>query len=297
MSISKLKSLFGLKAYVTKDDQVGARNGFVAGGIDKPAIVFPSPDTTAVFADFHGDDLNATGDTGAPLYGGPFRALIGDTGHTNDKVAGSNGVFRLLSTVSATAAKASTAGVALGTGALDYKANQGPGGQSGRLRVGARVKMQTVNRTEATGSNRMHVFVGFTDVGAYEFPAYDTGAGVISAASDYCGVVFAPGGDTGWSGVAGKSTAGDSGDQVVALDTGVAANVYSTVEVEIHRGNSDTGGVATFYVNGIAKGQIVSPVASATALTPFIGAWLQDTGVNYLDIDWVNISAPRDTGL
>lgn len=297
MTVTKQVSLHGKRVFVTIDDQLAARNGFVAGGDDKPSIVLPgSPDTTAIYEDFHGDDLTGD-DTGKPLFGGPFRALVGDTGHTNDKQAGTNGVFRLLSTPSTTATKAATAGVGIGTGSLDWKGNQGPGDKSGRLRFGARLKLQTVEQAEAAGNNRMHVYLGFTDVGTYEFPVYDTGAGLINNASDFVGFLFSPGGDTGWTGVSKKSTSGDSGIQVVALDTGIAANIYDTVEVEYNRGISDTGGRATFYINGIPVGAIDSPIVPTVGLQPVALAWLQDTGGNYVDLDWVNVAAPRDTGL
>jgi hypothetical protein len=38
-------------------------------------------------------------------------------------------------------------------------------------------------------------------------------------------------------------------------------------------------------------------VKSDAALTPWIGAWMQDTGLaTQMDIDYVAISCPRDTG-
>lgn len=283
MTVNKQVSLHGKRAFITKDDQVAARNGFVAGGDDKPSIVFPSPDTVAQFDDFLGD-----------VVADQWNVVEGDTGAGSASAiqAGTNGIFRLYSTAGV-ATPASGEGQAINSGALNWKANQGPGSASGRLRFAARLKLESVNRS----SKRIHVFAGFTDNTSYEFPAYDTGAGVISAAADYCGFLFSPGGDTGWSGVAGKSTAGDSGDQVDHLTNSITANKYDTLEVELARGTSDTGGSATFFVNGVPKGRINSPVASNVALTPVIAAFQQDTGGEYVDIDWMNVSAPRDTGI
>lgn len=298
MSVTKQKSLWGKKAFITPEDRLAARNGIVGGGDDKPSIFFPSPDTTVLWTDFHGDDQTGD-DTGKPIYGGPLRRLVGDTGHVDDKVAGGGGVFRILSTPSATAAKASTAGRAIGGSGLDWKNNAGPGAKSGDVWFAARVKMNTVDTTEATGSNRMHVYVGFTDINTYEFPAFDTGAGVISAASDYVGFNFSPGGGTGWKGVGAASTAGDSGDATASLGTSAVpvANTWQVLQFHLSRGISDTGGRATFYIDGKPLGSIDSPVANGVAMAPFVGAWLQDTGTNFLDVDWVNVASARDTGL
>lgn len=64
---------------ISKDDQILASSGFVAGGDGKPAIVMPGPDYTAIFEDFYagvGADLN--GDTGTA--GRHFITRKGDTG-------------------------------------------------------------------------------------------------------------------------------------------------------------------------------------------------------------------------
>lgn len=291
MSVTKQVSLHGKRAFITPDDQLAAKNGFVAGGDGKPAIVLPgSPDTTAIFEDYQRND------TGPHL----ISVLTTDTGNANSLQAGTNGVFRLFSTMHPGTPNAPTSTGKLSGlvgPSLNWKANQGPGAQSGRLRFGTRLKINTVARAEALGTNRIHVFAGFTDLTTIEMPAYDTGAGVISAASDLVGFLFSPGGDTGWSAVAAKSTAGDSGDLIDHLSAAVTGNTYQTLEVEVHRGASDTGSTATFYIDGKAVGSISSPVASAVALTPAIYAFGQDTGTNFVDVDWVNVSAPRDTGL
>jgi hypothetical protein len=142
------------------------------------------------------------------------------------------------------------------------------------------------------------VFVGFSDSGGAEMPVYDTRAGMLSNAADLVGFSFSPAGDTGWSLVSAKSTAGDSGDQLVVPVVSQTANVYTWLELEVRSGNSDTGGRAHFWINGIKRGSIDSPVNSAVALTPWIGTFCQDTGyAQTLDIDCIALSAPRDTGL
>ena len=289
MSVKKQVSVHGRRAYVTPHNQLAAANGFVAGGIDKPAIVLPgAPDTVAMFQDF----LSVIDDTGAPFPGGGFRAVVGDTGHGFNTPTGTNGILRLFHTVSTAAPKAPGAGLAVGHGRLAWAGDQGPGPESGRLRFGARLKTESVNRS----SKRVHIFAGFTDNAVYEYPAYDTGAGVISNASDYMGFMLSPGGDTGWSAVAGKSTAGDSGDQLVHLSADVTANKYNVVELEYTRSAGDTGGRVTFFIDGDALGSFETPIASSTRLSPCIYAFQQDTGGERVEIDWINVSAPRDTG-
>ena len=281
----KQKSLHGLKSYVDTEDRTVAKNAFAAGGENDPTVVLPgSHDTVAVFDDFLGD-----------LIGDEWAVVSADTGsdNTGTIVTSTNGVCRLASPENQTPTQASV--IALSTGAFkNWKADQGKGPPSthGSLRMGVRLKFDSVSRT----TERQHVFVGFSDSGGAEMPLYDTGAGVISNAADYCGFMFSPGGDTGWSLVAGDSTAGDSGDQLVATGANPTANAYEDLEIEISHGGSDTGGTAYFYRNGQRVGSITSPVNSVAALAPWVGFFPQDTDAVNLDIDYINIAAPRDTG-
>src|SRR3990167_1826163 len=100
----------------------------------------------------------------------------------------------------------------------------------------------------------------------------DSGASAVSTASDLVGFLWGTGGDTGWRGVSATSGSGganDSGDQQVTLTTvAPTANVWTTLEVEVIRGLSDTGGHAIFYVDGVPKGKIDSPVNPSIALRP-----------------------------
>jgi len=304
MSISMLKGIHRRVLGLSKDDQVIGKNGFVAGGGGGPVIVFPSPDTVALFEDFltdaSGFGMSDTGlhtmtinDTG--VAGQFFYSKTGDTGIKGGLQAGTNGVYRITSSLTVATATPAAASRGLVGKRLAWKANQGPGNESGRLRFGARIKANQY--PTATSGDWAGMFFGFTDSGGHETPVYDTGrsgdsgASAVTVASNLVGFLWGTGGDTGWRGVSAKSTAGDSGDQQVTLTTAApTANKWVTLEVEV------TGGVAKFYVDGIPKGSISAPVSSSAALTPCV--YFHDTGgATNLDIDWINVSAPRDTGL
>lgn len=288
MSVTKQVSLHGKRAFITPDDQLASKNGFVGGGDGKPAIVLPgSPDTTAIFDDFYasvGADL--LGDTG--IAGQYFITRKGDTGTTGLITAGTNGVFRF--TPSQTAATPGVAATTFGMVGpqLSWKANQGPGAFSGRLRIGARVK-----KSIYTGGEH-GIFVGFTDTVSAEMPVYDTGGSADgAAATNAFGIGWNLGGNAGWTGYAVDTDVLQSAVLTTAAPT---ANAYVTLEAELHRGTSDTGGTVTFYIDGVAKGSIDNPCNVTTALTPCIYGY--DTGgASLVDIDWVNVAAPRDTGL
>ena len=281
---TKQVSLHGKRVYLTPEDILVARNAMATGGDDKPSVVVPgSHDTVALFDDFLGD-----------LVADEWAYVEADTGYSGVIQTGTGGVFRI--TGSETNGVAPTDVAALTAGLVkNWKADMG-GPKGGRLRLTWRGKFDSVSRTAEGG--RTHVFVGFSDSGGAEMPAYDTGGGVISNAADMVGFLFSPGGDTGWSLVSVKSTAGDSGDQLSVPVIGPAANVYDTLELEVRSGLNDTGGTAHFWIDGIKRGSIASPVNSAVALTPWVGMWVQDTGyAATLDTDYIAISAPRDTGL
>jgi len=306
MSVEKQVSLHGSRAFITKDDQLAARNGFVAGGAGKPAIILPgSPDTVAIFDDF-------IGDTGRAIRGNTdmyWRALDGDTGTDTGSnvvvIPGTNGICRIA--ISDTnnhsgGVVAVTNGMGFNSN-LAWKGNQGAIPTEGRngLRFGCRVKASGYNDT----GRRISIFAGFTDSIALEAPVYDTGGALQATANDAVGFWYSAGADTGWSAL---SVNGGGTPQAVALDNtrqnnrgGSAvnnSNTYDVLEMELHHGAGDTGGTVTFYVNGVPKGSIDGPVAMNVALTPQIYIWGNDTGGGQtLDVDWVNVSAPRDTGV
>lgn len=265
----KLKSLFGLKAYITEEDELVSRHGFVAGGEQSignkgGSIVFPGPDKVAVFDDFLGD-----------LIGDEWAPVRHDTGNTAAVIiAGTGGIVR--TTVSGDVDEETHAfGAGLTGGILpQWKANQG------NLRFGARVKMSAL-----TG---LHLFVGLSDSGGSESPVYDTGT-LTANATSAAGFLWSPATSSHWRGVAtgaAVSAVADTGDAPVA-------NVYDVLELDF---GSDSGQAVQFFRNGDYVGSIANPVNAATALTPSIIGWAQDTGVPTFDVDWINVSANRDTG-
>ena len=312
MSLQKQVSLHGRRAFVTKEDILCGKGGLATGGDGTPSIVFPSASVSAVFEDFLGDlsglGVNDTGkvapsagvtvinmqDTGTA--GQYFYVKQNDTGTTTGLTGGTNGIFRIVTTLTAaTKTVAGTVTSVIGK-QLAWKANQGPGGQSGQLRFGARVKANVY--TGGTGS----IFMGFTDVVSAEMPMYDTGGTAdLATATEAIGFQFGAdtgnvtGSDTGHLGWRGMSVKADVTQEVALTSTTPTANTWQTFEVEIHRGVSDTGGTATFYIDGTPLGRIVSPITTNTALTPVI-AVCDTGGAVTLDIDWINVSAPRDTG-
>ena len=268
-------------------DQVMAPYGLETGGDGKPSIPLPSHEYVTFFDDFLGD-----------LVLDEWAAVEGDTGFSAALANITNGVYRISGSETGGVTHAACGALTTGT-FKQWKADMG-GPHRGRLRLAARVKSGTISTTAEGG--RTHFFVGFSDSGGAESPAYDTGAGVISNAADLVGVLWAPTSASysdRFQCVAVKSTAGDSGDLLAVPATAVApvSNVYNTIEIEVRNGIGDTGSAAHFWIDGKRVATINSPVKSDVALSPWIGAWVQDTGFALsFDIDYVSISAPRDTG-
>ena len=282
----KVVSLHGLRAYINRTDKFVTPNAFVTGG-EKGAIgrkggnvVLPgSPGTVAVWDDF----LGHIADTGAIpgwelLNGDADTGVSGGTTYTS----AANGVIRLNW---ATSAQPGVAGpVAVSTNAIkNWKANQG------NLRFAARVKMPSLTAVQA--------YIGFSDSGGADFPAYDTGtnaaAGFLSNMTEGVGFMYTNGGGvTTWRGVATK---GDADQSMTAVGTtpSPTTNVYDVLEIQL---SSDSGQRADFFINGVNVGYISNPLDAAVALAP--GFWLSgtDTGTIQLDVDWVNVSAGRDSG-
>ena len=276
-SFPKQVSLHGQRVYVTPDDKIVSKSAFVAGGERSHGrrggnIVLPgSPDTVAQFDDFLGD-----------LVADEWAYLEADTGGTGAIIAGGGGVFRL--TPSATSATTPQGAVALNGGLLgQWKAEQG------NLRMAARVRISALNGSQ-------NVFVGFTDSGGLEMPFYDTGGGLISNATDGVGFMYGGSGSTGttWQGVGVKA---DTDATAVACDA-PSAGLWDVLEVRVgDTGNGADGDKAYFYQNGVLKGSMVSPLTGSTALIPSVYTFARDTGAFNVDVDYINVSANRDTGI
>lgn len=273
----KQKPLWGNKAFIDPDSVLVSRGAVGTGGYARPQIAMPgSQAVTAMFEDFL--------DTGSIAW----TALEGDTGNSQAARDATGGSWRMTMGSTLTAAPSNYNQL---SHRLIWKANQGLDPYRSRLHMAARVKIGTVSRS---APDRCSVFVGFADTGAGQVPIYDTGGGLQAAASNCVGVLYGSRADTGWSGVAANA---DTATSPVSLDTGVTSNVYDVVEVEVHRGLGDTGGTATFWINGQRQGQISSPVVTNRYLMPTITMFQEDTGGGQtLDIDWVSVWATRDTG-
>src|SRR3990167_11077904 len=103
-SHTMLKALHRRAVGLTPDDQVIAPSGLVAGGDGRPVIVFPAPDTVAVFDDFLARPNVGINDTGVGVVGrvnhhaGRYFRWIGtDTGNDTKLLdtGGVNGVLRI----------------------------------------------------------------------------------------------------------------------------------------------------------------------------------------------------------
>jgi len=282
--MSAFKSLFG-KAFgiEVSSDKIQATKGLVLGGNGEPKIILGDASTAAWFEDFIGST-----DTGAPQ---GIVKVAGDTGVNHGGVEGGPGGIYRITLGDTPAAAAATAGGGI-TAGRNFQINSGPNNTSGRTRVGARIKASNFNDT----GRRLSLFFGLTDTGLAQMPIFDTGgATVVSAASNAVGFIIGSRADTGVSGVA---VSGDTDRTAVALDTGaLAPGKWTTLEVELTRGPGDTGGTATFFIDGRVLGSISSPVASEIGLAPSVYAFPEDTGGGMvIDVDWIGASTLRDTG-
>ena len=303
--MSAWKSIFGKQLGILPDGKVAAPGGLVSGGNDKIGIVMPGPDTVAYFDDFLGTKL----DTGGA---GVWRPISGsDTGAENliATISGQSGGAAVLKTsnnftMAAGGTGATTLAALVGTG-RNFPAN------AGKVRLAARVRP---NDTGADGSKVM--FVGFSDdTGTIEFPIYnDTGtkadasvSGDLTAiATNVVGFLCDDVSDTGggqptrnvWTAV--SADAGTVTTAPIQASTGAASRKWDELEIILDTHPGDTGGRATFYLNGVGVGSIDSPVASTAKLTPWVGIAARtsgtDTGSSAMELDWINVSSNRDTG-
>lgn len=278
----KQVSLHGLRAYLSTGNRHVTKDAYVTGGEASVGrkggnVVVPgSPSTVALFEDF------LASDTGQ--YNGWTRVNSDvDTGASNSVARQSmtNGVMRV--SFQGTPLNAPTGAVGLVQshgGIKNWKPNQG------RLHFAARVKLPSLASVNA--------FIGLSDSGGSEVPAYDTGGGVITQAADAIGFMYSNLGSssTNWQGVSARSVAADSGDQTVTSSVTPVANTYDVLEIYM----GDSGENATFAINGSPIGRLTNPVEAKSALAPGVWVFGSDTGTIQVDVDWVAVSANRDTG-
>lgn len=291
MTGSMLKGIHRRALGLTPNNETLSRRGFAAGGEDKPFIALPgNPDIVAIWEDFTG---HQNGDTGAMTLRYGTNLIIGfsDTGQVvpaQGPVAPAshfaNGVFRMTS--SATSGQTPVTGAqSLNTPAV-WKANQGQFTNI-PLRFGTRLKTNTL-----AGNT---VFAGFSDTGGTEIGAYDTGGGIITPAGDYAGWIWS--GEGAAAQQAYRFVTGKAGTDQVGTVVGTAitptAGVYDVLEVQV----SPDGNVATGYINGLAKAQVLSAALTSTVALG-AGVWRANTdaAADAIDIDWMAISGSRDTG-
>lgn len=266
---SKQVSFHGHRDYLTHEGEHITKGVFATGGEfvtgnKAGTIIMPgSPGRVAVFDDFLGDLLgdewaSASGDSGA----GAGVAVATGTGGIAQATLTGHGTTH-------------AAPVALTQGLMkQWKANQG------NLRLSARVKAST--------HTDVRLFVGFGDSGGAETPIYDTGGGVTANVATGIGWITTPtASGVVWKGVNAAGTA-------VTSDIAPVDNVYDVLEIDL---GPDSGQQALFIHNGNPVGTIANPVNAATAMTPWIGAFATAAAASTTDIDFVNVSANRDTGL
>ncbi len=255
----------------------------------KSFVQHSSPTRTVSFTDF----INDTGVTVAGQTDNQYSAVKGDTGHYANLVNATNGVMRLQA--SATGSLQAKTGLVQ---TLSWKPNQGFGAANHvkphPFRVASRF------RYTDTGAKGINIWFGFTDSVAIEHPVIDTGGAIISAASNAVGFGISTKGQSGegtnWIGYAVNA---DVNADPVALDSGstlAPAGGYHVYELEVKHGPGDTGGVANFYIDGKSVGRLESPVVLTTPMTPAIYVWGDTGGKQLLDIDYIEVSAPRDSG-
>ena len=143
MAHVKQVSLHGRRVYLTEENMLVAKNAIGTGGDAAPSVILPgSPTHVAVWEDFLTDmgmgTVNAAADTGAA--GQSFITRKGDTGITGVLVAGTNGVFRFGSTITAATITVAATHAGFVGPQLAWRVNQGAGAFAGALRMAARVK-------------------------------------------------------------------------------------------------------------------------------------------------------------
>ena len=128
--------------------------------------------------------------------------------------------------------------------------------------------------------------VGFTDTIALEMPITLSTTTLTTNASDAAVFVY----DTAatndfWhiQGVKGNTDTALTNTSVLPV-----ADTYTILRVDI-----DTSGTASFYIDGVLKGNIANAVTTSVALTPTIAVTARTTSSRVLYVDYVEVAQKR----
>ena len=261
---SLLHNIYGRKLGVDHDENVLAKQGLGVGSKGNQFLV-PSPYTAVLFDDFLGDAFNTT----------KWLSAEG-TDSATSAVA-----MELTCPTGAAELTSGNAGTGEAADAITINGKLGWQADTGGLVMEVRIKLETITNVMA--------FIGFTDVATgVEAPVTLATATFTSNATDAVGWLFDTGATTDtWRmfGVANDvdATAQDSSAAPVASD-------YETLRVEV-----DSGGVATFFRNGLAVGSKMTGAVTATVnLCPLV-YWsnLSGTTSRIMDVDYIYVASNR----
>lgn len=262
---SILTSLHGKLVGLTANRRLMVPAGLVSGE-NGSQLHHPSPSMVSLWDDFEGD-----------VIADQWNLLEGTDSATTDAAILAGGIGGVLRMTTGDAGTGLAADLVQVTRALQWQAS------NGGLAFECRVKLSAITTCYA--------FLGFTDLAAtLEAPVISASSAntITTNATDAVGIMF----DTNMStdnwwlvGVANDVDA-------TAQNTGYApvADTYETWRIEV-----TTGGVATFFRNGIQVGTAMSgALTAATDLTPTLAVGKLSVAASMtMDVDYVHASMWR----
>lgn len=241
-----------------------APKGVIAGDHGSQ-IAMPSPSTVSWFDDFLGDVIPDQ-----------INVVEGTDSATSDVAvlaSGNGGVMRFTTGDAGTGLAADMPQV---TSYLNWKA------ANGNLCFEAKFKMSRITLAYA--------FLGFTDVITLEAPIVSAASAdtITTTATDAVGFMFDTRMSTDVWHLVGVATDVDATRQATAFAP--VADTYETFRIEL-----TTGGVATFYRNGVQVGTSMSgAVTASVALTPTVAVGNVSGTVSFTaDVDYIHTSMTR----
>ena len=259
-----LSSIDGRKVGTDSEKRLISSGGFRAGDHGKQ-IDLAAPNRVVFLDDFLGD-----------IIADQWNAVEGTDAATSDAAILAGGIGGVLRLTTGDAGTGIAADMEQLTQALQWQAS------NGGLSIQARFKLSAITTCYA--------FFGFTDLVTFEAPIESAGAAdtITTNASDAVGFMFDTrmATDNWWLvGVAGDTdaTAQNAGSAPVA-------DTYATYRVDI-----DSAGKASFYINGVQVGIVMTgAVTAATDLTPTIAVSKTSVAASMtMDVDYVHVSMER----